>query len=65
VLGVALTSGFAPFYPGGLGFAAGAMIWVVSHEIIPETHRRGHAQPATLGLIAGFAVMMLLDTAFA
>lgn len=63
VVGVALTSGFAPFYPLGLGFAAGAMIWVVSHEIIPETHRKGHEQAATLGLIGGFMVMMLLDTA--
>lgn len=39
------------------------MIWVVSHEIIPETHRKGHEQPATLGLIAGFVVMKVLDTA--
>jgi ZIP family zinc transporter len=63
IVGVALTSGFAPLYPAGLGFAAGAMIWVVSHEIIPETHRKGHQQAATLGLIGGFVVMMLLDTA--
>jgi ZIP family zinc transporter len=63
IIGVALTSGFAPLYPAGLGFAAGAMIWVVSHEIIPETHRKGHEQAATLGLIGGFVVMMLLDTA--
>jgi ZIP family zinc transporter len=63
IFSVALTSGFAPLYPAGLGFAAGAMIWVVSHEIIPETHRKGHEQAATLGVIAGFVVMMLLDTA--
>lgn len=63
IVGVALTSSVAPLYPAGLGFAAGAMIWVVSHEIIPETHRKGHAQAATLGLIGGFVVMMLLDTA--
>jgi ZIP family zinc transporter len=63
IVSVALTSGFAPLYPAGLGFAAGAMIWVVSHEIIPETHRKGHEQAATLGLIGGFVVMMLLDTA--
>lgn len=62
VVGVALGSSFAPFYPLGLGFAAGAMIWVVSHEIIPETHRKGHEQAATLGLIGGFIVMLLLDT---
>lgn len=63
IVGVALTSGFAPLYPAGLGFAAGAMIWVVSHEIIPETHRKGHEQAATLGVIGGFVVMMMLDTA--
>lgn len=63
IVGVALTSGFAPLYPAGLGFAAGAMIWVVSHEIIPETHRKGHEQAATLGIIGGFVMMMLLDTA--
>lgn len=63
IVGVALTSGLAPLYPAGLGFAAGAMIWVVAHEIIPETHRKGHEQAATLGLIGGFVVMMLLDTA--
>ncbi|MGK2952574.1 MAG: ZIP family metal transporter [Thiobacillus sp.] len=63
IVGVALTSGFAPLYPAGLGFAAGAMIWVVSHEIIPESHRKGHEQAATLGLIGGFVVMMMLDTA--
>lgn len=45
-----------------LGLAAGAMIFVVSHEVIPETHRNGHQTPATLGLMAGFALMMILDT---
>ena len=63
IVGVALTSGIAVLYPAGLGFAAGAMIWVVSHEIIPETHRKGHEQAATLGVIGGFVVMMMLDTA--
>jgi ZIP family zinc transporter len=63
IFSVAITSSFAPLYPAGLGFAAGAMLWVVSHEIIPETHRKGHEQAATLGIIAGFVVMMLLDTA--
>jgi ZIP family zinc transporter len=52
-------------YPFGLALAAGAMLFVVSHEIIPETHRRGHQLPATLGLMGGFAVMMVLDNAFA
>jgi ZIP family zinc transporter len=65
ILGIGLSSGFALAYPVGLGLAAGAMIFVVSHEVIPETHRNGHQTPATLGLMAGFAVMMFLDTAFA
>jgi ZIP family zinc transporter len=63
LLGVGLSSGLALAYPIGLGLAAGAMIFVVSHEVIPETHRNGHQTPATLGLMAGFAVMMMLDTA--
>lgn len=61
-LGVGLSSGFALAYPIGLGLAAGAMIFVVSHEVIPETHRNGHQTPATLGLMAGFIIMMVLDT---
>lgn len=62
LLGVGLSSGAAIAYPIGLGLAAGAMIFVVSHEVIPETHRNGHQTPATLGLMVGFAVMMTLDT---
>ena len=63
LLGVGLTSGLALAYPIGMGLAAGAMIFVVSHEVIPETHRNGHQTPATLGLMGGFAIMMVLDTA--
>ena len=62
LLGVGLSSGLAAAYPAGLGLAAGAMIFVVSHEVIPETHRNGHQTPATLGLMTGFALMMVLDT---
>jgi ZIP family zinc transporter len=62
LLGIGLASGLALAYPIGLGLAAGAMIFVVSHEVIPETHRNGHQTPATIGLMAGFAVMMFLDT---
>ena len=63
LFGVGIAGGLAVAYPIGLGLAAGAMIFVVSHEVIPETHRNGHQTPATLGLMAGFAVMMFLDTA--
>lgn len=62
VIGVNLSSGMAFAYPMGLGLAAGAMIFVVSHEVIPETHRNGHQTPATIGLMCGFAIMMVLDT---
>ena len=62
LLGVGLSSGLALAYPTGLGLAAGAMLFVVSHEVIPQTHRNGHQTPATLGLMAGFALMMVLDT---
>jgi len=62
LLGVGLSSGLAVAYPTGLGLAAGAMIFVVSHEVIPETHRNGHQTAATLGLMGGFALMMVLDT---
>jgi ZIP family zinc transporter len=50
--------------PWSMGIAAGAMLYVISHEIIPETHRHGSQRVATISLMAGFAVMMLLDTAF-
>lgn len=47
--------------PWGLAFAAGAMIFVISDEIIPETHRAGFAGNGTAGLMVGFVVMMFLD----
>lgn len=62
VLGIGLSSGLAVAYPVGLGLAGGAMLFVVSHEVIPETHRNGHQRMATLGLMAGFVIMMVLDT---
>jgi ZIP family zinc transporter len=63
LVGLGISTGFALGYPVALGLAAGAMIFVVSHEVIPETHRNGHEMPATLGLMLGFGVMMFLDTA--
>ncbi|WP_122579762.1 ZIP family metal transporter [Pseudomonas viridiflava] len=63
LIGLGISSGFAIAYPLSMGLAAGAMIFVVSHEVIPETHRNGHQTSATLGLMGGFAVMMFLDTA--
>lgn len=63
IVGLGVSSSFALGYPIALGLAAGAMIFVVSHEVIPETHSNGHETPATLGLMLGFGVMMFLDTA--
>jgi ZIP family zinc transporter len=57
---IALTAGLLPW---GLAMAAGAMLFVISHEIIPESHRKGHEAYATGGLMLGFVVMMVLDTA--
>jgi ZIP family zinc transporter len=51
--------------PWALTFAAGAMIYVISHEIIPETHRHGFEDQATLGLTIGLVIMLFLDVAFA
>lgn len=64
LLGVAVVSVFNPILPWALTFAAGAMLFVVSDEIIPESHRKGFEREATFGLIAGFVVMMLLDYLF-
>ena len=41
--------------------AASAMLFIVSHEIIPETHRNGHQNEATLGFLGGLVVMMFVD----
>ncbi|MEM2110696.1 MAG: ZIP family metal transporter [Candidatus Bathyarchaeia archaeon] len=64
LLGVTLVSIFHPILPWALAFAAGAMLFVVSDEIIPESHRKGFERQATFGLVVGFIVMMLLDYLF-
>ncbi len=51
--------------PLSMGFGAGAMIYVVSHESLPESHRGGHEDKATLGFFIGFLLMLLLDTLLA
>ncbi|MCW5713703.1 MAG: ZIP family metal transporter [Bauldia sp.] len=64
LLGVTVVTLAAPILPWALHFAAGAMIYVVSHEIIPETHSRGFQREATAGLAVGLVAMMFLDVAF-
>ena len=64
LLGAAIVSVSQPILPWGLSFAAGAMLFVISDEMIPESHRKGFAREATFGLITGFVVMMLLDSLF-
>ncbi|WAJ36747.1 ZIP family metal transporter [Pseudomonas sp. GOM7] len=51
--------------PWGLALAAGAMLFVVIHEVVPESQREGHGSEACLALTAGFCLMMVLDTALA
>lgn len=63
VIGAAVLGDSSPLLPWGLALAAGAMLFVISHEMIPESHRQGHELPATTGLMLGFVLMMLLDTA--
>lgn len=55
---VSLSTGILPL---GLTFSAGAMLYIISHEIVPETHRSGHQNRATTGLIFGLILMMFLD----
>lgn len=50
-----------PILPYAMGFAAGAMLYVISNEIIPETHRNGHSRVATAGLMIGAMLMLYLD----
>ncbi|MDR7433657.1 MAG: ZIP family metal transporter [Armatimonadota bacterium] len=47
--------------PYAMGFAAGAMLYVISDEIVPETHRRGHERMATFGTVIGAILMLYLD----
>lgn len=61
IVGLAVLGSVPVFFPLGLALAAGAMLFVVSHEIIPETHRNGFETMATGTLLAGFVFMLLLD----
>lgn len=64
IFGVLAVQIAQPILPLALAFAAGAMLFVVSDEIIPETHRKGFESEGTWGVMIGFVVMMLLDNLF-
>jgi len=64
LLGVSVVAIAHALLPWGLAFAGGAMLFVISSEIIPETHRHGHPLEATFGVIFGFIVMTLFDNLF-
>ncbi|GGF79625.1 ZIP family metal transporter [Alteromonas lipolytica] len=61
LVGAMAVSGAEAFMPWALAFAAGAMLFIISDEIIPETHQNGHQNVATFSLLIGFVTMMLLD----
>jgi ZIP family zinc transporter len=61
LLGITMVTVFQPLLPIAMGFAAGAMLFVISEEIIPETHSKGRSRHATFALMGGFIVMMMLD----
>lgn len=63
VLGAIAVTFFKPLLPYALAFAAGAMIYVVVEEVIPETQRAGNTDLATLSFLTGFVFMMVLDVA--
>ncbi|MGJ4850768.1 ZIP family metal transporter [Bacillota bacterium Meth-B3] len=60
---VLLASLIAPYMPWLLSFAAGAMMYVVVEELIPEAHLGEHSNVGTMGVMAGFLIMMILDVA--
>jgi ZIP family zinc transporter len=65
VLGAIAVTLATPILPYAMGFAAGAMLFVISDEIVPETHSRGYERVATGGLMIGVVVMLYLDVSLA
>ena len=63
ILAILLTSMITPLMPYFLSFAAGAMIYVVVEELIPEASSGTHTNHATIGFGIGFIIMMILDVA--
>jgi len=65
VVGAVAVAAAAPILPYAMGFAAGGMLFVISDEIVPETHARGNERIATIGTMAGVLVMLYLDVTLA
>ena len=63
VVGAAVIGLSATLLPWGLAVAAGAMLYVINHDVVPEAHAQRHGRVATIALMLGFVLMMLLDTA--
>ena len=63
VIGAAVIYLAKPILPYALAFAAGAMIFVVVEQLIPESQSEDHGDIATLGFVIGFTLMMFLDVA--
>jgi zinc transporter, ZIP family len=61
LLGITMVTLFQSVLPIAMGFAAGAMLFVISEEIIPETHAKGRSRYATYSLMVGFIIMMIVD----
>jgi ZIP family zinc transporter len=61
LLGITMVTLFQSVLPVAMGFAAGAMLFVISEEIIPETHAKGRSRYATYSLMTGFIIMMIID----
>lgn len=64
LIGAGIVSFTSRLLPYMMGLAAGAMIYVISDEMIPESHSEGNEKNATFGVISGFLVMMILDNIF-
>lgn len=65
LLTIALITWISPILPYLLAFSAGAMVYVVVEELIPESQSEPHSNIATIGFMVGFVIMMIMDTALA
>jgi ZIP family zinc transporter len=64
LIGISVVTFFNGFLPYVLAFAGGCMLYVISGEMIPESHEKGYGKIATWWLVVGFVIMMFLDSSF-